>query len=75
MDSFIEITNEQKEFLKKYPYPWSFLGKKRESFNLPSFMNEIEYAKISLRVAKNCIKPEYIPGIKMPLFLTSARLS
>ena len=75
MDGFIDISEGQKKFLRHYPYPWSFLGKKKESFILPEFMNEIEYTKISLRVAKDCIPEEFQEKLTYPLFLTSANLS
>lgn len=38
-------------------------------------MNEIEYAKISLRVAHNCIEWDIREKIAYPIFLTSANLS
>lgn len=75
MDEFIEISNEQKKFLHDYSFPWSFLGKKNKSFILPDFMNDIEYTKIALRVAENCIPANIRESIKYPLFLTSANLS
>lgn len=75
MDQFIDISEGQKKFLRHYPHPWSFLGKKKESFILPEFMDKIEYTKISLRVAKNCIPKEFQDKLTYPLFLTSANLS
>ncbi len=75
MDEFIEISNEQKKFLHDYPFPWSFLGKKNKNFILPDFMNDIEYAKIALRVAENCIPANIRDSVKYPLFLTSANIS
>ena len=75
MNQFIEISEDQKNFLKTYPYPWIFLGKRSGEFILPDFMNSIEYAKISLRVAHNCIDPTILNTLDYPLFLTSANIS
>jgi tRNA A37 threonylcarbamoyladenosine synthetase subunit TsaC/SUA5/YrdC len=73
MDTYIEITNDQKEFLRHYPYPWSFLGKRKQSFILPDFL-DARYDLISLRVASQCINANFRDSIQYPLFLTSANL-
>ncbi|MDD2693605.1 MAG: Sua5/YciO/YrdC/YwlC family protein [Candidatus Gracilibacteria bacterium] len=75
LQKYIEITDEQIEFLKKYPRPWSILGKKREDFVLPEFLNPITYEKISLRVAEKCIIADIRDNLSYPLFLTSANIS
>jgi tRNA A37 threonylcarbamoyladenosine synthetase subunit TsaC/SUA5/YrdC len=70
---YIEISDEQIEFLKNYPHPWSFLGKKKSDFMLPSWMDNEKYQMLSIRVASVCLKtPE---KLSFPLFLTSANLS
>jgi tRNA A37 threonylcarbamoyladenosine synthetase subunit TsaC/SUA5/YrdC len=38
MRRYIEISDEQIEFLRDYPHPWSFLGKKKSDFALPAWM-------------------------------------
>ena len=73
MDTYIEITQEQKDFLKNYPYPWSFLGKRKSSFILPAFL-DARYELISLRVASQCIDAKFRDSIQYPIFLTSANL-
>lgn len=72
---YIEITDEQVEFLQNYPRPWSILGKKCEDFVLPEFLDARTYEKISLRVAKKCIIADIRDNFIYPLFLTSANLS
>ena len=77
MKKYVAITDEQIEFLKNYPHPWSFLGKRSEHFNLPEWMEKEKYEKISLRVAK-VFTLHYelqMKNEKYPLFLTSANLS
>jgi hypothetical protein len=56
MQKYIEISDEQIEFLRKYPYPWSFLGVRNKDFNLPDWMDAEKYEKISLRVASVCLR-------------------
>lgn len=86
MKTYIDISDEQREFLRAYPHPWSFLGKKSDNFVLPSWMNTEQYQMLSLRVARVCLKdtlseisplyPSVSEGrIQYPLFLTSANLS
>ena len=79
MKTYIEIADNQIEFLKKYPYPWSFLWKKNPYFILPDFLDSNEYEMISLRVAQVCIPTIPLsnhPTIPpFPLFLTSANIS
>lgn len=75
MEKYIDISLGQKEFLKNYPYPWSFLGKRTDTYILPEYMEKDMYAKISLRVAENCINANIRDIISYPLFLTSANLS
>jgi len=72
MKQYIEISDEQIEFLRNYPHPWSFLGKR--ICELPVWMESERYTMISLRVARVCIETQIqIPWF--PLFLTSANLS
>ena len=54
MKKYIEISDEQIEFLKKYPHPWSFLGKR--ICPLPEWMDGEKYNMLSLRVAKICLR-------------------
>ena len=75
LHKYIEITDEQMEFLKQYPRPWSILGKRREDFILPEFLDGKTYEKISLRVAEKCIIADIRYNVSYPLFLTSANLS
>ena len=78
MKEFIEISDAQIEFLRGYPHPWSFLGKKREDFILPSWMDSEQYSMLSLRVARVCLptfQHSNIPTFQFPLFLTSANLA
>lgn len=73
MQKYIEISDEQIGFLKNYPHPWSFLGKRREDFVLPPWMDSEKYQMLSIRVASVCLKtPE---KLNFPLYLTSANLS
>jgi tRNA A37 threonylcarbamoyladenosine synthetase subunit TsaC/SUA5/YrdC len=74
---YVMISDEQIEFLKKYPHPWSFLGVRNPDFILPDWMEENKYEMFSLRVAKVCIlNYEWsITNYEYPLFLTSANLS
>jgi tRNA A37 threonylcarbamoyladenosine synthetase subunit TsaC/SUA5/YrdC len=73
MRRYIEISDEQIEFLRDYPYPWSFLGKKNPDFTLPDFLHEKNYQMLSIRVASVCLKDS--EKLNFPLFLTSANLS
>lgn len=75
LQKYTEITDDQILFLKQYPYPWSFLGKRNSHFALPDFLKPADYAMISLRVAEKCINAKIRNSIKYPLFLTSANLS
>lgn len=79
MKKYIEISDEQIDFLKKYPHPWSFLGKRRIDFVLPLWMDSEKYQMISIRVAQVCIPPiqlsSHTSNLLFPLFLTSANLS
>ena len=73
MCRYIEISDEQIEFLRDYPHPWSFLGKKKSDFVLPAWMDTEEYQMLSIRVANVCLKAS--EKLNFPLFLTSANLS
>ncbi len=64
MKKYIEISDEQIELSKNYPYPWSFLGKRNDEFQLPAWMNAEQYQMISLRVARACLKNLYPPLIR-----------
>ncbi len=78
MKNYIEISEEQIEFLKNYPYPWSFLGKRNDKFQLPAWMNVEQYQMLSLRVAGVCLptlKDSNLPTLHFPLYLTSANLA
>jgi tRNA A37 threonylcarbamoyladenosine synthetase subunit TsaC/SUA5/YrdC len=75
MQDYIEISDEQIEYLRDYPYPWSFLGKRQSSFDLPEWMDDEKYSMISVRVAENCIDANIRDTIEYLLFLTSANLS
>lgn len=73
MTQYIDISDEQIEFLKSYPHPWSFLGKKKSDFVLPSWMDSDKYNMLSIRIASVCLKSSQ--EFSFPLFLTSANLS
>lgn len=75
IQNYIEISDEQIEFLEEYPHPWSFLGKRKSDFILPDWMDSEKYSMISLRVAENCIDANIRNRLEYPLFLTSANLS
>lgn len=51
MRRYIEISDEQIEFLRDYPHPWSFLGNKKSDFVLPAWMDSNNYQMLSIRVA------------------------
>lgn len=55
LKEYIEITDEQIDFLKSYHRPWSILGKRIKSYILPSFLDPETYQMISLRVASVCL--------------------
>jgi hypothetical protein len=74
MREYIEISDKQIDFLKSYPYPWSFLGLKKENVTLPEFMDSGRYRKLSLRIASVCLK-KHERSFHFPLFLTSANPS
>ncbi len=75
MRKYIEISDSQIEYLRSYTYPWSFLWEIRSDFVLPEFMDPLQYTKLSLRIAENCIDANIRDNITYPLFLTSANLS
>ena len=78
MNRYIDISDEQIEFLRHYPHPWSFLGKKKKSCILPEWMNAEKYQMLSIRVAKVCLpinQSANQPISQFPLFLTSANRS
>ncbi len=77
MKKYVIISNEQIEFLEKYPYPWSFLWRRNPEFTLPEFMEDKQYEMISLRVAKICVPNDEfrMTNDEYPFFLTSANLS
>ncbi len=77
MKKYVEIRDEQIEFLKQYPHPWSFLVVRHPRFTVPEWMDPSKYEKLSLRVASVCV-PHYwsrMRDLSLPLFLTSANLS
>ena len=76
MKKYIEISDEQINFLKRYPHPWSFLGKRIS--DLPEWMDSERYEMLSIRVSRVCIpifQHSNISTFHFPLFLTSANLS
>ncbi|MBP6981581.1 Sua5/YciO/YrdC/YwlC family protein [Candidatus Gracilibacteria bacterium] len=77
MKKYIEISDEQIEFLRNYPHPWSFLGVRNPEFSLPEFLDKSLYSKISLRVAKVCLGGLITDDMngRYPFFLTSANPS
>ncbi|MBX9808965.1 Sua5/YciO/YrdC/YwlC family protein [Candidatus Gracilibacteria bacterium] len=75
LDNYINLSKEQKEYLRNYPHPWSILGVRKDTYTLPSFLNQEQYSKISLRVAKKCILESVSNTLVFPLFLTSANIS
>lgn len=77
MRKYVSISDEQIEFLKSYPHPWSFLGVRNPDFIVPDWMDPTKYEMISLRVAKVILEREKIWTLNpdFPLFLTSANLS
>lgn len=75
IDRIIEITEEQIEFLKNYPYPFTIIGSINKDFILPEFLNKKVYSKIAIRVAKKCINHDIIRRLEYPSFLTSANYS
>lgn len=75
LKEYTEITDEQMNFLKTYPHPWSVVLKKKSTWNLPDYLNQDDYGNISFRVAEKCIPANIRNSIQYPLFLTSANLS
>ena len=77
MKNYVMISDEQIQFLKSYPYPWSFLWVRNPNFLIPDWMEASKYEKISLRVAKVCVSNYELrmKNYEYPLFLTSANLS
>lgn len=75
LKGYIDITDEQIDFLKSYHRPWSILGRRMKSYILPSFLDPEVYQMISLRVAEVCIPADIRNNIQYPLFLTSANIS
>lgn len=76
MKAYIEITDEQIDFLRKYPYPWSFLWKR--TCEIPEWMDSEQYQMFSIRVAGVCLptlEHSNTRTLSFPLFLTSANLS
>lgn len=72
---YVEITDEQINFLKAYPHPWSVVLKKKSTWTLPDYLNQDDYDNISFRVAEKCIPANIHNNLQYPLFLTSANLS
>jgi tRNA A37 threonylcarbamoyladenosine synthetase subunit TsaC/SUA5/YrdC len=76
LHEYIEITDEQIDFLKNYPRPWTILAPKKSSYILPDFLDPIQYSRIAFRVATACIPDRSLQEkLSYPLFLTSANLS
>ena len=75
LQDYIDISDTQIAHLERYPYPWSFLWRRKPSFALPDFMDPLAYTHISLRVAESCIDSHIRDKIAYPLFLTSANLT
>jgi tRNA A37 threonylcarbamoyladenosine synthetase subunit TsaC/SUA5/YrdC len=56
MKKYILISDEQIEFLRQYPHPWSFLWVRNPSWDIPDWMEAEKYQMISLRVVKVCLR-------------------
>ena len=75
MKGYIEISDEQIDFLRQYPHPWSFLGMRKTDYILPPYMDSLQYERLSLRVASVCMLWLDVSELEFPLFLTSANPS
>lgn len=75
IDKIIDITQEQIDFLKNYPHPFTVIGNLKKDFILPDFLDKQIYSKIAIRVAKECINHDIIKKLDYPMFLTSANYS
>ena len=75
LKSIIDINSEQIDFLRNYPYPFTVLWGKINSFELPEFLSVTDYAKIAIRVAERCLNPMLHDELVFPMFLTSANES
>lgn len=71
----INLTDEQIEFLKNYPHPFTVIWDANKDFLLPSFLDKKIYSKIAVRVARECINIDLIKKLEYPSFLTSANYS
>lgn len=79
LEEYAHITPQQILFLKNYPHPWSVVLPRKQSYQLPSFLDAKQYANISFRLATQCLSVEteahIVAQATFPLFLTSANIS
>ena len=75
LKEIISINNEQIDFLKRYPYPFTVVWEKKTSFSLPNFLSAEDYSTIAVRVAEICLIKDLAENLTFPMFLTSANLS
>ncbi len=68
-----QISDEQVDFLKKYPHPFSVLVPRIWDF--PFDFDREKYQYLSIRVAAVCLPKNLKNTLKFPLFLTSANPS
>lgn len=73
---YADVSDEQIEFLRNYPFPWSVILPRKHGVILPRPLQRSEYEYISFRVWTECLKNIDIhANLSFPLFLTSANFS
>jgi len=81
LDAYGELSASQRDFLQKYPRPWSVLLPRKVGAPLPPLLQTDAYREISWRVASVCLPDEvtrqivHDEALDFPMFLTSANLS
>lgn len=76
LTKYINISEEQINLLRSYPYPWSCIADRKVDSPIPTKLRENpKYQKLSLRVAEVCIPESIRDRLPYPLFLTSANHS
>lgn len=75
LKKYSNLNDEQINFLKSYPYPFTILTKPNKEFVLPDFLDGNVYSKIAFRIWKLAIEKEILKKIELPFFLTSANIS
>lgn len=75
LEKYTNLTQEQIEFLKKYPHPFTILTDINNNFVLPDFLDRSIYKKIAFRIWENAVSNEILNKIDLPFFLTSANIS